>query len=181
MPHSLLLVTTGPESSGKTTLARALQRTLAAPLVDESSRAYLNRRLDVDPAWHYQESDLHGIAQEQRASEALALRSAPPLIVCDTDLLVLHIWSLEKYQRVAPDLEQLIQDSLQQPRLFLLCSPDMPWEPDPLRENPSDRWRLFDRYRATLEDLALPHLVLSGPHEQRLQTVLAHLRGTAVI
>jgi nicotinamide riboside kinase len=181
MSQSLLLVTTGSESSGKTTLARALMRTLGAPLVDECSRAYLNRHLALDPVWRYQERDLHGIALEQRENEAVALRGAPPLVVCDTDLLVLRIWSQEKYQRIAPDLEQLIKESLRQPRLFLLCSPDMPWEPDPLRENPSDRWRLFDRYLAALEDLALPHLILRGPHEQRLQAVLSHLRGTALL
>jgi nicotinamide riboside kinase len=181
MPQPLLLVTTGPESSGKTTLARALMQSLGAPLVDECSRGYLNRRLAGDPAWRYQESDLHGIAQEQRAGEAAALRHRPPLIVCDTDLLVLRIWSLEKYQRIAPNLEQLIQESLKQPRLFLLCAPDMPWEPDPLRENPGDRWRLFERYLATLQALSLPHLVLRGPHEERLQAVLAHLRGSAFV
>lgn len=173
---SLLLVTTGPESSGKTTLAHTLGQALQAPLVEECSRGYLHRKLAQDPSWRYQEADLLAIARLQRAAEARALHGAPSHVVCDTDLMVIRIWSLEKYQRLAPDLEQVITQSLAQPRLFLLCSPDMPWEPDPLRENPGDRWRLFDRYRHTLDTLALPYLTLCGPHPERLQQVLDHLQ-----
>ncbi|HWK53907.1 MAG TPA: ATP-binding protein [Hyphomicrobiales bacterium] len=171
-----LLVTTGPESSGKTTLARALSQTLHAPLVEECSRDYLNRKLAEDAAWHYQEPDLLAIAQQQVAAEQEALRGIPSHVICDTDLMVIRLWSQEKYRRVAPDLERLITQSLAQPRLFLLCSPDMPWEPDPLRENPSDRWRLFDLYQRDLATLGLPHLILSGSHPERLQQVLDHLK-----
>jgi Predicted ATPase/kinase involved in NAD metabolism len=175
MDHTRFLVTTGPESSGKTTLATALAQHLGAPLVEECSRGYLNERLALDTNWRYQESDLHGIALAQRAAEIAVSNQQQPWIVCDTDLLVLYIWSLEKYARVAPDLERLIKESLQEPRLFLLCSPDMPWEPDPLRENPTDRWRLFDRYLQALQSFALPHLVLAGPPDRRLRDVLSHI------
>ena len=175
MPSPLLLVTTGAESSGKTTLAQALAAALSAPLVNESSRSYLNARLELDPCFHYQEEDLYHIAVAQREVETTNVLLTTSYVVCDTDLVVLQIWSEVRYGHVAPRLQALIDESLSERRLFLLCAPDMPWEPDPLRENPSDRWPLFERYRDFLDARALPYLTLAGPHPERVQTVLAHL------
>ena len=46
--------------------------------------------------------------------------------------------------------------------LYLLCYPDIPWEPDPLRENPDNREELFELYLKTLKDYKLPSQVVKG-------------------
>src|SRR5690554_3366601 len=90
---STILVTTGPESSGKTSLAHGLATAMKAPLVPEMSRPYLEQRATQSGQPGYQIEDLGAIARLQLEAEHNALAAAPPLLVCDTDLLVILIWS----------------------------------------------------------------------------------------
>ena len=169
-----LFVTTGPESSGKTTLARQLSCAFQAPLVTEASRDYLTALYAKHPGYRYDASDLLHIARLQTTRERQAQRGATPLLVCDTDLLVIVIWSEVVFGSCAPALMKLFEDSLAQAqRHYLLCDwRGIPWEPDPLRENPHDRDMLFARYQAKLEQLQLNYDVVSGIEAQRLQQVV---------
>ena len=169
-----LLVTTGPESSGKTTLATQLAAALDAPLVAEVARPYLMAKRKADPGFQYTQHDLLAIAKLQMAAEKSALKQADDWLICDTDLLVIMIWSEVKYGNCEPALQALFEQSLESERHYLLCTPDMPWEPDPLRENPDDRESLFERYRSVLEFLPVKSLTLSGSAERRFGQVLAH-------
>ena len=169
-----LLVTTGAESSGKTTLARQLSAALKAPLVLEASRDYLTALYARHPGYRYDESDLLHIARLQRTREQQAQRGDEPLLVCDTDPLVIVIWSEVVFGRCAPALMKLLEDALaQMPRYYLLCDWNgIPWEADPLRENPHDRDALFARYRAKLDLLGLDNRIVSGNEEERLRQAL---------
>lgn len=174
----LILATTGPESSGKTTLARDLAANLKAPLVLEASRDYLHDLYACRPGTSYRQQDLLRIAQLQLERERLALQARPACLVCDTDLLVIVVWSEVKYGHAEPALLDLFQQSLQQaPRHYLLCTPDIPWEPDPLREHPTQRAELFDRYQARLKQLALPRTTVQGNAARRLQQALDACKG----
>jgi nicotinamide riboside kinase len=46
--------------------------------------------------------------------------------------------------------------------LYLLCSPDIPWEPDPLREHPEQRHELYLRYLAALVDMKADYTIIKG-------------------
>ncbi len=178
---SRLFVTTGPESSGKTTLAEQLGTALAAPLVTEASRDYLTDLYRKKPGYHYQQSDLLGIARLQCKREQQALVDKPALVVCDTDLLVIVIWSEVRYGGVDRELTRLFDESLATAkRTYLLCTPDMPWEADPLRENPRDRNQLFERYRRKLDELGVMYQVMRGNPEERLRATLHSLSAIAL-
>ena len=140
---------TGPESSGKTTLARALAAHFGVPWVPEFAREYLK---DLDRP--YVKEDLLCIAEGQLEAERRIASGRPSMLVCDTDLLVIRIWSQEKFERVDPRLEELVRGT--EYHHTLLCKPDLPWEPDPLRENPHDRDRLFGIYEQELTPSAAP-------------------------
>ena len=143
-----LLVVTGPESSGKSTLAKTLAERLGVPLVPEVARAYLDAKTTPD----YGPEDLQAIAREQRQVELLALggsgkRGAPPLVVADTDQRVIDLWWREKY----PTREAAFAQIPAAPeRYYLLSYPDLPWQADPQRENPHDRLRLFQAQHQAL-------------------------------
>lgn len=148
---------TGPESSGKSTLAAALAQAYATVWVPEYARHYLEglRR-------PYRAKDLLVIARGQLASEHQQARRAQRMLFCDTDLLVVKIWSQEKFGRVDPRIEAAWQRSCYD--LHLLCQPDLPWSPDPLREHPdpADRWRLYAYYRQALLEAGRPFVEISG-------------------
>lgn len=168
------IVITGPESSGKTTLAQDLAAHYGTAWVHEAARNYLAARTASGSAGAYEEGDLLAIARFQLRVEdgcAAAIgKEDPQLLFCDTDLITIRIWGEEKYGRSDP---WIVERTEQRPYdLWLLCAPDMPWEPDPLRENPHDRDRLFTVYERTLQRLKKPYVVMRGDRDARLRAAV---------
>ncbi len=160
------IVLTGPESSGKSTLAGALAVRLQRPLVREVARDWLNAR-----GGRYSRSDLTAIAIEQDHQERLARASAAPVV--DTDLTVITVWSEYRYGSVDPHIRRLLDAA--PPRVYLLCEPDLAWVPDPLRENPSDRDRLLEHYECLLAQLPWRWARVNGSGAVRIERALAGL------
>jgi nicotinamide riboside kinase len=50
-----------------------------------------------------------------------------------------------------------------------LCAPDIPWEDDPMRENPDDRHLLFEKYVNVLNTYKKDFIIVSGLHDERLK------------
>jgi nicotinamide riboside kinase len=167
-----LLITTGPESCGKTTLASALSANLQVPLVSEAARAFLDQRFQQHGHYRYDAADLTAIAQLQFQAEQQALASQPAQLVCDTDLLVVMLWSEVKYGAVDPAITDLFARSqATSKRHYLLCDHQIPWHADPQRENPDDRAKLFQRYLHTLEQYQLSYQFVQGDIASRLSQV----------
>jgi len=141
----LRVAVTGPESTGKSSLAEWLGKTFKAPWVREYSREYLEPR-----GGRYGVDDLTAIARGQLALEAEAAAGNSPIMFCDTELTVIKIWSEHKYDRVAPEIIEAHRQTTYD--LYLLCYPDLPWQPDPLRENPEGGLYFFDLFERALRD-----------------------------
>lgn len=160
----------GPESSGKTTLAEALALHFQTVWVPEFARTYLNKLKRP-----YQESDLLAIAKGQLKAEANTSSKSSSLFFCDTNLLVIKVWSEVKYQRCDPWILNHI--NLGNYAFHLLVAPDIPWEPDPLRENPFDRDELFDIYQEELINADVPFAEIKGDHQMRLNKSIELIEG----
>jgi nicotinamide riboside kinase len=163
--NQIKIVITGPESSGKTTLATALSQYFGTKPVPEFARIYLQFL-----GRPYQPADLHPIFNGQMAWESFFAQKNEPVLICDTDWTVLQIWE----NNLHPDAP------FQFPRrpwdLALLCTPDIPWEEDPLREHPMERERLFYDYRQLLKATGLPFVELSGNHDKRMTDATAAIQ-----
>ncbi len=162
----------GPESCGKTTLARALAERFGAPWVEEYARAYLAGRPDYD------ETDLEAIARGQMALEERALDDEPSVLVLDTDMLVIRVWWQERFASVPDWVDSAL--CAQPARAYLLARPDLDWEPDPLREAQFDRERLFSVYRGVLEERGAGFGMVGGTDGARLRSALAALRRQGI-
>ncbi len=157
---------TGPESTGKTTLSEALSKTLNGLLVTEFARTYL-----MDLGRDYNENDLLIIARNQFKSNSQSTHL--PYLIADTEMTVLKIWSEVKYGACAAELKELLDQ--QQFDHYFLCSPDIPWEEDPLREHPEMREELFHLYHSELESRQLPYTIITGDRETRIDLCLKTL------
>lgn len=154
---------TGPESSGKTTIAKMLAAHFETVWVAEYARFYLNNLHRP-----YMESDLLEIAKGQIAMEEQHASKANQFLFCDTDLTVIKIWSEVKYGHCDPWILEQIETVKYD--LHLLCAPDFAWESDPLRENPDNREMLYNLYVKELEQQKVNFIVLRGNKSERLQT-----------
>lgn len=143
-------------------------------MVSECSRPYLQQKMAANARFHYSEPDLLAIAREQQQAEQRQLNQHPDWVICDTDLLVIIIWSEVRFGHCHPEiLKTFLQANEQRARHYLLCDHHIPWEPDPLRENPNDRAELFALYEQKLAYFDLPYTVMQGDRMQRLEQALA--------
>ncbi len=151
---------TGPECSGKTTLTEWAARHWKGICVPEYARLHLhaiNRPYELE--------DLLEIANQQLKLESLASRKTS-YIFCDTSLLVIHIWMSEKFGTSLWDHGFDVNHLHLYDHVYL-CSPDMDWQEDELREHEKDRQRLFDIYRNLLTDYKINFTIMDGLHESR--------------
>lgn len=156
------IVITGPESSGKTTLAEQLAEVFGTVWVPEFARQYLN-----DLGRPYVAADLLEIARGQVKLEDEMAAQANGLLFLDTSLEVIKIWSEVRFGKCEPWILKQLQARL--PDHYLLCLPDLPWVPDPQRENPDNRDVLLGIYRRELNSLGVKFTKVSGVGSQRFQ------------
>ena len=168
----MLVVITGPESSGKTTLAQRCGAHLSCAVQPEIARDYLASNMAYTP------KDLLNIAaQQSKAEQTLVARH--DVVVADTDLQTICIWWQEKFGPLPEGLRLAYHK--QSPRLYLLCRPDLTWVPDPLRENPHDRERLFTLYRADLEARGHPYQVIHGQGAVRSTQAFEYIQAARTL
>ena len=162
------IVFTGPECSGKTTLSNAIAKIINAPIVNEYAREYLT---DLDREYSY--SDLLKIAKGQIGLEESQMhsKSNSRLIICDTNLQVIKIWSQVKYFKCDP----FILKNQDKNAFYVLCYPEFNWEFDPLREHPNKRMMLFDKYHQDLKLRNYNFIITKGSHETRISFVMSHI------
>lgn len=166
------IVVTGPESSGKTRLASALAAHRGCDWSPEFARYYLGHL-----GRPYGRADLRDIGRGQRLWEDWhGARAGTRGWITDTDWTVLQIWE----QFLFPDTGvwewQKGYGIPENATLYLLCAPDFPWEPDPLREHPEAREELFVLYEALLQRINATYVVMRGPLDSRLQAAVEALR-----
>lgn len=158
-------VFTGPESSGKTTLAKEISKITNGVYIPEYARGYL-----TNLGREYKEEDLLLIAKGQYKLQEEAKKKIEKRICFDTDLLTIKIWSEVKFGRCNEwILDRLYSNSN---AFYILCKPDFPWEFDELRESPNDREELFILYLKELESLNFPYQILSGKLSNRVEELI---------
>ena len=118
----------------------------------------------------YNYHDILVIAKGQYAQEESMANGASGLLFCDTDFIVSMIWCQDKFGKCHPWISDMIDRHPYD--LYLLCNIDLPWEPDPLRENPHDRERLFRWYERELQERRLPYVVINGSGKERLDSAV---------
>lgn len=164
------IVVIGPESTGKSTLCDDLARHYKSIWVREYAREFLLKH-----GTSYTVEDLYKIACGQLKNEEEGMRSiqliepTPPVILIDTDLYVIKVWSEYVFDRCDNRILSSIADRKYDG--YLLCNTDLPWVKDELREYPdlTTRERLFNHYKELLVSQHRPWEIVTGIGEQRVR------------
>lgn len=155
----------GPESTGKTTLAKQLADHYETEWVPEFARDYLQEK------WEENQhictvDDMMPIAYGQVQLENEKLTEANKYLFCDTNLMVTKVFSEVYYGFCDPLLNEAALEHDYD--LFFLTDIDVPWEKDDIRDTPEGRETVFSVFKQTLIDNKKPFITLSGNKESRL-------------
>mgnify|MGYP005749240109 FL=1 len=164
----LKVVVFGPESSGKTTLSRALASHYNVLWIEEFARDYLQEKWDKENKV-CELNDLLPIAYGQIKLENEYSQKTNKLLICDTDLLETKVYSETYYGGYCdPLLEKYALKNTYD--LYILTNIDIPWEKDDLRDKPNEREKMFNAFKETLVKYHRPYIEVSGSLSKRLDT-----------
>ena len=156
------IVVLGPESTGKSTLSQQLAEYYGTVWTPEYAREYIDQL-----SRPYEQDDLLAIAEGQLRLEDAQAAKAKDLLICDTDLYVIKVWSEHKYGGCDPQI--LAQIAARKYDLYLLTYIDIPWEEDPQREYPDPQMReyFYQIYRDIVMNSGVPWTDIRGSFEER--------------
>jgi len=163
------IVITGAESSGKSRLTQFLGEVYSLPYALEYARYYLETKgPEYDLELLLKMSQLHLNYQQEKVP------ISAPFGFFDTDMINYKIWAEEVFGCCPAEFRGRIKQ--ESTHLYLLCKPDLPWEADPLRENPDDYQRLYQRHRNEIIRLKRPYEEIGGIGQERMDNAKAALK-----
>ena len=158
------VVIIGSESSGTTTLARALAERYRTTWVPEYGRTYSEGRQYCGRPWRSDEFT-HIAIEQARMEDALALL-ANDVLICDTDPFATSIWH-ERYMGTSSDAVGAIVAGRHYD-LYIVTDVNITFVADDIRDGESFRHWMQGRFIEELSKKSTPMIVVSGPHEERL-------------
>lgn len=151
----------GAESTGKTSLARALALRFNTVWVPEYAREYMSTHPE-----EYTLADVSNVTREQLTQEKELAARAKRFLFVDTETIISKVWCEDVFGESPAWMDEQIR---QHPYdLYLLTSNDLPWVADPVRVNPQRRDYFFNWYKRELDHYGLRYEVINGRYEQRL-------------
>lgn len=146
----------GPESSGKSTITKALAKYFKASWVPEYSRYYcanLTRNCTIQDEINI----FHGQIALESAIESI---TESDLLFCDTTILTVKVWSDHQFGETPnPVLDEVKH---RQYDYYLLLKNDLPWEDDPLRDFKGMGDYFFETWEKELLALNASYVIVGG-------------------
>lgn len=164
----------GAESTGTTTLARALAARLECPWVPEYGREWTEIRPGgLQAPWRTPEFVTIAERQNQLEDDA-ARRTTNGWVVCDTDAFATVLWHERYVGGPCPEVKALA--AAMAPRhLYVLTGDEIAWEDDGMRDGEHIRHAMQQRFRDRLARQPAPWLEVRGSVEKRVDQVLRRL------
>jgi len=157
------VVFVGTESTGKSTLAKAMAERHKTAWVHE-----FGRELWEAQGLQGSFSDMLKIGREQRRREDICALHADTYLFCDTNAWTTYQWSLMAYGVADSRLLRLSYDNY----IWIVCDNDFGWIQDGTRELDGDKSHNFQMQQLDdLDDREIPYEVVNGDLEDRMEQV----------
>jgi HTH-type transcriptional repressor of NAD biosynthesis genes len=148
----------GPESTGKSTLARHMAIVYQTEFVPEVSRELIDSNkfsvVDIIKI---------GTAQTERVLEKT--KTANKLLFCDTDLITTQIYCHHYLREIPPILFELEKRVVYDH--YFLFDADVPWVADGLRDLGERRGEMFQVFKSELDKRGLKYELIRGDYASR--------------
>ncbi|MEK6782067.1 MAG: multifunctional transcriptional regulator/nicotinamide-nucleotide adenylyltransferase/ribosylnicotinamide kinase NadR [Bacteroidota bacterium] len=152
----------GPESTGKSTLAKKI-----AGFYNTESVPEVAREIVTSNDFTMDDIVKIGHAQIQRTLEKT--KTANKVLFCDTDLITTQIYCRHYLKDVPPvlfELEKQIKYNL-----YFLFEPDVPWVADGLRDLGERRMEMFEVFKMELDKRNIHYIPVKGNWQEREATI----------
>ena len=163
----------GAESTGKTSLVKALSEQVGAVVVPEVLREFVQLKGRL-PTQGEQLQILQAQMQAENAAVETAVASGLSLVLCDSSAIMTAVYSdfyFGDQTLYAPALDHHARVSL-----TLFCHPDLPWVADPgMRDGPSTRQAIHKKLAERLQTIQSPVVPIVGEGDHRLGLALRAL------
>lgn len=156
----------GAESTGTTTLSRALAEFYQTVWVPEFGRTYSEEKMVRDPNEAWTSDEFVYIAREQQAQEDEAARRANKLLICDTNAFATGLWH-ERYMHSRSKVVERIGRQ-HRPDLYILTGDEIPFVQDGFRDGEHIRHWMHGLFEQRLREQPVPWIVVRGTRQQRL-------------
>lgn len=158
------IVLTGPESVGKSILAKQLAGYYMGRYINEYARFYIESLKEP-----YTYNDVIHIAQHQ-CYEYDNIDKISGFCFFDTYLIITKIWFLHVFNKIPVWFEEEFKK--RPVDLYLLCKDDIEWQPDRVRENKDIRGLLFEKYKQELDNYGFNYSIICGNGKERLMNAI---------
>ncbi len=164
-----IIVITGAESTGKSTLTEALAKYFNVPFIPEIARDYVEH---LNAKYNY--NDVEKIAKRQVEQLNQLKNTNHPFIFVDTWLIITKIWFEVVFKKTPDWFESEIQKN--KIDLFLVCDTDLPWIADPVRENGGEQREILqNKYIETIREYNYEYKIVRGEGEKRIENALCYI------
>lgn len=162
----------GAESTGKTTLAKALAQSHGTVWVPEYGAVY-HHRARGDPSRDWTDDEFVHIAVIQNWLEDFLASFATGVLFCDTDAYTTAVFAELYLGHPVPEVAALARTY----DLYVLCDPETPFERDVLGLRRQEaRADMHRRYRERIDAVGAPFVEVRGATEERAAQVDAALQ-----
>ncbi len=148
----------GPESTGKSTLAKRMAEIYKTDYVPEVAREMITSN-------DFSLTDIIYIGHAQTAMVLKKIQSANKILFCDTDLITTQIYAKE-YLGEVPEVLMVLEKSIPYDHYFLFDI-DVPWIADGLRDLGHKRQEMYRIFKSELDKRKIPYTNVRGNYLQR--------------
>lgn len=158
----------GTESTGKSSLSKALHHQFPSALVEEAGREL------IPNSNFFTDDRLKLVAQVHADRIQEACSSLKPLVLIDTDVHITQSYAKDRFGSYL-DLDESIYSRNKAHHYFYLTK-DLQFFQDGTRLDEEHRNLVDISHRDTLREFNIPYIEVSGDWENRLNTIACHLK-----
>jgi HTH-type transcriptional repressor of NAD biosynthesis genes len=161
-PDIKLICFYGPESTGKSTMAKQMAEIYQTEFVPEVARAMISSN-------DFTVADIIRIGEAQTQRTKDKLKTANKILFCDTDLITTQIYS-RQYLKVVPEILFSLEKEIHYDKYFLFDI-DVPWVADGLRDLSNQREEIMKIFEDELSKRNIQPIRVKGTWEERTTTI----------
>ncbi len=166
--YLISVVLLGAESSGKTTLTKALAKKYKTVWLPEYGREYWEKNQQNGLLTHNQ---LVELAIEHRHREYELIMKAKIFLFIDTNAMTTALFDEYYHGEIDSRLQKMANEDAERQNIFLLCDIDIPYEDDGSRSGAEHRIKFARRIEEDLQAKKVSYYKIRGTLEQRLKQV----------